>query len=82
MSAPLPQGAVHLLMADNALAEGHRYGAYIAACGEVVCASSLPAALCPRTATATIPTARRAFARLSAGTPKWWSTAHRGPSRK
>lgn len=40
-------GAVHLLVADDALVEGHRYGAYVAACGEVVCASSLLAALCP-----------------------------------
>lgn len=47
MSAPLLQGAVHLLVADDALAEGHRHGTYIAACGEVVCASSLPTVCCP-----------------------------------
>lgn len=33
MSAPLSPGAVHLLVADDALVEGHRYGTYVAACG-------------------------------------------------
>lgn len=47
MSVPIPEGAAHLLVADDALIEGHQYGADIATCGETVCASSLPAVLCP-----------------------------------
>jgi len=46
VSAPLPEGAVHLLVLDDSLAEGHRYRGYLALCGTVVPASSLPCSLC------------------------------------
>lgn len=43
MSAP---GWVHLLAADEALAEGYRHGGYLALCGEPIGASGLPDASC------------------------------------
>ena len=41
MSALLPEGAVHLV--GDPLAEGHRYGTYIALCRALLPASGLPA---------------------------------------
>ncbi|MGH3823489.1 MAG: hypothetical protein ACRDRA_11770 [Pseudonocardiaceae bacterium] len=38
---------VHLLCADEALAEGYRPGVYLAVCGEVIGGLSLPSARCP-----------------------------------
>ncbi|MGH3785254.1 MAG: hypothetical protein ACRDRG_01590 [Pseudonocardiaceae bacterium] len=37
----------HLLRADGGLADQHRYGKYVALCGEVLAAWELPSALCP-----------------------------------
>jgi hypothetical protein len=48
VSTPLPEGAVHLLVADDALGEQHAYRAYLAVCGALMPASSLPLATCPR----------------------------------
>jgi hypothetical protein len=39
--------SVHLLCAGEALAEGYRYGGYLALCGEPIGASGLPGARCP-----------------------------------
>jgi len=44
MSAPR---RVHLLSADEALAEGYRHGGYLALCGEPIDTSSLANARCP-----------------------------------
>jgi hypothetical protein len=41
------QQPVHLLAADEAVKEGHRYGTYLALCGQPVSASTLPRASCP-----------------------------------
>ncbi len=38
---------MHLLVADDALPEGHRSGSYLAVCGAVLHASSLPSSCCP-----------------------------------
>ncbi len=46
ISAP-PAGVAHLLTADDALAEGNRCGTYLAVCGALVPALSLPSSLCP-----------------------------------
>lgn len=42
-----PPQIVHLLEADDAIAEGHRYGTFIAVCGELVRASNLSPSPCP-----------------------------------
>lgn len=44
MSAPR---RVHLISADEALAEGYRPGGYLTLCGEPIDASGLPDASCP-----------------------------------
>lgn len=36
MSAAQPAGMCHLLVADDALGEGHAWGTYVAVCGELV----------------------------------------------
>jgi hypothetical protein len=38
---------VHLLSADDALAEGYRFGGYLTLCGEPIDTSDLPSARCP-----------------------------------
>jgi hypothetical protein len=38
---------MHLLVADDALPEGHRSGIYLAVCGAMLHASSLPSSCCP-----------------------------------
>ncbi len=43
----LPASPAHLLTADDVLAEGNQYGTYLAVCGALVPASSLPSSLCP-----------------------------------
>jgi hypothetical protein len=43
----LPASAAHLLTADDVLAEGNQYETYLAVCGALVPASSLPSSLCP-----------------------------------
>jgi hypothetical protein len=43
----LPASAAHLLTADDVLAEGDQYETYLAVCGALVPASSLPSSLCP-----------------------------------
>ena len=47
MSAPPPAGGIHLLVADDALPEGHRTGIYLTVCGAVLHASNLPSSCCP-----------------------------------
>ena len=47
MSAPPPAGGIHLLVADDALPEGHRSGIYLAVCGAMLHPSNLPSACCP-----------------------------------
>jgi hypothetical protein len=42
-----PAGVAHLLTADDVLADGNRCGTYLAVCGALVPASSLPSSLCP-----------------------------------
>lgn len=42
-----PSGFPHLLVADDLVAEGHLRGAYLAVCGVLVLASSLPSSSCP-----------------------------------
>lgn len=44
VSAPLPAGSCHLLVADDALTDGHLTGTYVAACGALV--SSTPPSSC------------------------------------
>lgn len=36
MNAALPAGTCHLLVADDALTDGHTSGTYVAVCGELV----------------------------------------------
>jgi hypothetical protein len=43
----LPAGVAHLLTADDVLADGKQCGTYLAVCGALVPASSLPSSLCP-----------------------------------
>lgn len=43
----LPASPVHLLTADDVLAEGTQCGTYLALCGALVPASCLPSSLCP-----------------------------------
>lgn len=43
----LPAGVAHLLTADDVLADGNQCGTYLAVCGALVPASSLPSSLCP-----------------------------------
>ena len=38
---------MHLLVADDALPEGHRSGIYLAVCGAMLHPSNLPSACCP-----------------------------------
>ena len=47
MSAPPPAGGIHLLVADDALPEGHPSGIYLTICGAVLHASNLPSSCCP-----------------------------------
>jgi hypothetical protein len=42
-----PASAAHLLTADDVLAEGNQCGTYLAVCGALVPASSLPSSPCP-----------------------------------
>lgn len=43
----LPAGVIHLLTANDVLADGDRCGTYLAVCGALVPASDLPSSLCP-----------------------------------
>ncbi len=43
----LPACAAHLVTTDDVLAEGNQVGTYLALCGALVPASSLPSSLCP-----------------------------------
>ncbi len=47
MSAPLPEGTLHLLVADKGVTEGRWYGEYLTLCHALVPASGLPPSLCP-----------------------------------
>lgn len=42
-----PAGVSHLLVADDLIAEGHLHGTYLAMCGALVAAPSLPPSSCP-----------------------------------
>ncbi len=46
-SAPLPEGAVHLVEVDDALGKQYRCRTYLTVCGRLLPVSSLPAASCP-----------------------------------
>ncbi len=47
MSAPHPWGVLHLLVADDALTEGHVYRCYLGLRGELLPTSELPPSTCP-----------------------------------
>ena len=44
---PHPWGVLHLLVADDALTEGHVYRCYLALCGALLPTSELPPSACP-----------------------------------
>lgn len=45
MNAPPPTNTFHLLVADDAITDGHRTGTYVAACGALV--TTLASSTCP-----------------------------------
>jgi hypothetical protein len=48
VSAPHPWGVLHLLVAHDALTEGHVYRCYPALCGALLPTSELPPSTCPQ----------------------------------
>lgn len=66
----MSQPAVYLLVADDALVEGHRTGTYVAACGEPVSVPGTQATTCdPRYCPACVRAAIRWTAPDLAGCP-------------